>query len=249
MDCNCDSKVITVYKGFGTYWNGKSLLKVSFKSKLDLTGFSAIFKLGDISKTYTNIVDGFTIDLTKQETSTLPIGLNYGELIVVDNETNKKPFTTALPFEVKNWVSGDIHLDNFNLTIDTKIKKNKLEITVETANLAPEDIEKYIREHNESEEAHPYIQNLISEEVTARENADIDLQNQITEISILANGYIHEQGIASDEWVIEHNLGKFPSVSVVDSAESEIIAEIEYVNNNIVKVILKGASKGKAYLN
>lgn len=249
MDCNYENQVISVYQGFGTYWNGKSLLDVSFKSKLDLTGFSAIFKLGNISKTYENIINGFSIDLTKQETSTLPIGLNYGELIVIDNETHKRPFTTALPFEVKNWVSGDVHLDNFKVVVDTKIKRNKLEITVETPTIAPEDIQKYIREHNESEEAHPYIQGLISEEATTRENIDINLQTQINEIGVLARGYIHEQGIASDVWIIEHNLNKNPSVTVVDSAENEVVCEIEYINNNVVEVKLNGASKGKAYLN
>lgn len=249
MDCCCENQTITLYRGFGTHWNGKSLLEVSFKTKLDLAGFSAIFKIGDTTKTYTDIAEGFTIDLTKQETGALPVGLNYGELIIVDNESHKKPFTTALPFDVKNWVSGDIHLDNFSVVIDTKIKRNNLEIKVETPTIAPEDIEKYIQEHNEDEAAHPYIQGLISQEVTDRENADIDLQTQINEISVLARGYVHEQGIASDVWVIEHNLNKHPSVTIVDSAENEVVGEIEYINNNVVEVKLKGASKGKAYLN
>ena len=249
MDCNCDGQVITIYKGFGTYWNGNSLLEVSFKSKLDLTGFSAIFKIGDISKTYDNISDGFTIDLTKQETSVLPIGLNYGELIIIDNESHKKPFTTALPFEVKNWVSGDIHLDNFKVIVDTKIKRNNLEITIETPTIDPKDVEKYIKEHNESEEAHPYIQCLISQEVIDRENADVVLQNQINDIAVLANGYIHEQGVASAVWTIQHNLNKYPSVTVVDSSENEIVAEVEYIDKNNVKVTMIGASKGRAYLN
>lgn len=249
MNCCCENQTITLYRGFGTHWNGKSLLEVSFKTKLDLTGFSAIFKLGDTTKTYTDIAEGFTIDLTKQETGALPVGLNYGELIIVDNESHKKPFTTALPFDVKDWVSGDIHLDNFNIVIDTKIKRNNLEITIETPSFDPEEIEQYIRAHNEDEAAHPYIQGLISQEVTARENADVDLQTQINEISIQARGYVHEQGIASDVWVIEHNLNKHPSVTIVDSAENEVIGEIEYISNNIVEVKLKGASKGKAYLN
>lgn len=249
MDCCCDDKTISIYKGFSTRWNNKSLLEVSFKTKLDLTGFSAIFKIGETTKTYENIADGFEIDLTKEETGALPVGLNYGELIVVDNESHKKPFTTALPFDVKNWVSGDIHLDNFNVVIDTKIKRNNLEIKVETPTFDPEEIEKYIQEHNEDEAAHPYIQGLISQEAETRGNADIDLQTQINEIGVLARGYVHEQGIASDVWVIEHNLNKHPSVTIVDSAENEVVGEIEYISKDVVEVRLKGASKGKAYLN
>lgn len=249
MSCDCDGQVITIYKGFSTYWNGNSLVDVSFDSPIDMSGFSAIFKVGDISKTYENIADGFSVDLTKQETATLPVGLNYGELIIVDNETHKRPFTTALPLEVKNWVSGDIHLDNFKLTVNTKIKTNKLKITIETPRIDPKDIEKYIEEHNLSEEAHPYIRGLISQESETRELADNNLQTQINEIRTLAVGYVHEQGVASAVWTVQHNLNKYPSVTVVDSAENEIIAEVEYLNKNSVQITMTGASKGRAYLN
>lgn len=249
MDCCCEDKTITIYKGFATKWNGKSLLYVTFDTKIDLTGFSAIFKIGETEKTYTEIAEGFSIDLTKEETGALPVGLNYGELIIVDNETHKRPFTTALPFDVKTFVSGDIHLDGFSVDVKTKIKRNNLLINIETPGFNPADVEKYIEEHNLSEEAHPYIQGLISQEAETRGNADIDLQTQINEIGVLARGYVHEQGVASDVWTIEHNLNKHPSVTIVDSAENEVVGEIEYISKDVVEVRLKGASKGKAYLN
>lgn len=157
MDCCCDDKTITIYKGFPTKWNGRSLIDVSFDTPLDLTGFSAIFKIGETQKTYTDIAEGFSIDLTKEETAALPVGLNYGELIVVDNETHKRPFTTALPFNVLTFVEGDVHLDNYNATVTTKIKSVPLTIKIETAEIDPAVIEQYIEEHNLDEESHPYI--------------------------------------------------------------------------------------------
>ena len=157
MDCCSDNQTITIYKGFATHWNGSPLINVSFETSIDLTGFSAIFRIGETEKTYTDIANGFSIDLTKEETGALPVGLNYGELIVVDNETHKRPFTTALPFDVKTFVSGDIHLDNYNVNVTTKIKGVDLTINIETPSLNPEDVEKYIEEHNLDEEAHPYI--------------------------------------------------------------------------------------------
>lgn len=157
MDCCSDNQTITIYKGFATHWNGNPLINVSFDTSIDLTGFSAIFRIGETEKTYTDIAEGFSIDLTKEETGALPVGLNYGELIVVDNETHKKPFTTALPFDVKTFVSGDIHLDNYNVNVTTKIKGVDLKIKIETPSFNPEDVEKYIEEHNLDEEAHPYI--------------------------------------------------------------------------------------------
>ena len=249
MDCCSDNKTITIYKGFQTNWNGGHLINVSFNTYIDLTGFSAIFRIGETEKTYTYIADGFSIDLTKEETGALPVGLNYGELIVVDNETNKRPFTTALPFDVKTFVSGDIHLDNYNVNVTTKIKGVDLTINIETQSLNPEEIRKYIEEHNLDENAHPYIQGLIGQEAEAREIADGNLQTQINEISILANGYIHEQGVASAVWTVQHNLNKYPSVTVVDSAENVIVADVEYIDVNTVTITMNGASKGRAYLN
>lgn len=61
--------------------------------------------------------------------------------------------------------------------------------------------------------------------------------------------YIHEQGVASSEWVINHNLNKFPSVTVVDSADNEIIVGVRYVDANTCVIDLTSPFKGKAYLN
>lgn len=61
--------------------------------------------------------------------------------------------------------------------------------------------------------------------------------------------YIHEQGVASAVWTVQHNLNKYPSVTVVDSSENVIIADVEYVDVNTVKITMNGASKGRAYLN
>ena len=62
-----------------------------------------------------------------------------------------------MPFDVKTIVSGDIHLDNYNVNVTTKIKGVDLTINIETPSFNPEDVEKYIEEHNLDEEAHPYI--------------------------------------------------------------------------------------------
>lgn len=61
--------------------------------------------------------------------------------------------------------------------------------------------------------------------------------------------YIHEQGIASDTWEITHNLNKYPSVTLVDSANVMFQGEIHYIDENNCIVYMNGATKGKAYLN
>jgi hypothetical protein len=61
--------------------------------------------------------------------------------------------------------------------------------------------------------------------------------------------YIHTQSILSGTWVILHNLGKFPSVSVVDTGNSVILPNVQYDNNNQVTLIFGSPTSGKAYLN
>jgi len=50
-------------------------------------------------------------------------------------------------------------------------------------------------------------------------------------------------------WEVQHNLGKKPSVTVVDSGESVVVGEIEYINLNSVRLTFAGAFSGKAYFN
>lgn len=61
--------------------------------------------------------------------------------------------------------------------------------------------------------------------------------------------YIHTQMVPSREWIIAHNLGKFPSVAITDSAGSMVIGETEYVNRDSVKLTFSSAFAGYAYLN
>lgn len=68
-------------------------------------------------------------------------------------------------------------------------------------------------------------------------------------VTITAKTYIHEQGISSDTWEINHNLNKYPSVTVVDTAGTVFTAQVEYNDENTCTVYINGATKGKAYLN
>lgn len=75
----------------------------------------------------------------------------------------------------------------------------------------------------------------------------------VTVGGVIADGgdahYTHTQGVASAEWTVVHNLGKKPAVTVVDSADSYVIGEVVYLNNNSVKLKFSGAFSGKAYFN
>jgi hypothetical protein len=57
------------------------------------------------------------------------------------------------------------------------------------------------------------------------------------------------QGTPATTWTITHNLGKFPSVSVVDTADTQVYGDVEYIDDNSLRVTFSAAFGGKAYLN
>ena len=61
--------------------------------------------------------------------------------------------------------------------------------------------------------------------------------------------FLFVQSIASDVWEIKHDLNKYPSVTVVDSANSVVIGDIVYIDENNVRLTFSCAFSGKAYLN
>ena len=61
--------------------------------------------------------------------------------------------------------------------------------------------------------------------------------------------YMHNQNSAASTWNVTHNLGKYPSVSVVLSTGKQGIAEVDHINNNSLTISLMSAESGKAHLN
>lgn len=61
--------------------------------------------------------------------------------------------------------------------------------------------------------------------------------------------YTHNQGVATKIWVIEHNLGKIPSVTAFDTTEKPIIGQVVSLNNNKLELRFNIEIAGKAVLN
>ena len=183
MNCNCEEKALKIFKNYPTEWDSIPWLSILFESEaIDLTGFKATFILGDFQKEWTDLTDGIIINLTDEETGALPVGLNYATLIVEDTAGNSKPFSTAIPVEVLTWVEGDQELDTYNMTVNALLdNETQMVIRIETAKVSLDWVEEKIAEHNDSEEAHSYIQGRIDDEITARENADSALSDRIDE--------------------------------------------------------------------
>lgn len=60
--------------------------------------------------------------------------------------------------------------------------------------------------------------------------------------------YTHNQGSSSSTWTITHNLGYFPSVTVVDNGNNVVIGDVSYISANQVSISFSASFGGKAYL-
>lgn len=61
--------------------------------------------------------------------------------------------------------------------------------------------------------------------------------------------YVHAQAVPSADWIISHGLARYPSVTVVDSAGTTVIGNIEYLSANQVAIHFSAAFGGSAFLN
>ena len=66
--------------------------------------------------------------------------------------------------------------------------------------------------------------------------------------------YTHNQSSTSNTWTVTHNLHRFPSVTVVDSADTIVQGTVVYNSNKQLTItFFSGGSalafQGKAYLN
>ena len=63
------------------------------------------------------------------------------------------------------------------------------------------------------------------------------------------SSFTYTQGVAEDTWNIQHNMGKFPSITVIDTANTVVTGQYTYIDNNNITLTFSVAFAGKAYLN
>ena len=61
--------------------------------------------------------------------------------------------------------------------------------------------------------------------------------------------FVFTQATAASVWYVEHNLEKYPSVTVVDSGENVVYGEVTYDDINNLTITFSSAFSGKAYIN
>ena len=61
--------------------------------------------------------------------------------------------------------------------------------------------------------------------------------------------FVFTQGVPATVWNIQHNLNNFPSVSVVDTANTVVNSQVNYIDKNNITINNTAQFAGKAYLN
>lgn len=74
------------------------------------------------------------------------------------------------------------------------------------------------------------------------------LPEHLSSSIIMGASYVHDQIAASGTWHINHNLGIYPTVFVIDSGGTVVMGDVSYADANNVTISFTPIFSGKAYL-
>lgn len=95
----------------------------------------------------------------------------------------------------------------------------------------------------------PYLEKGVRNGVATLDEDGLVPIEQLPEILGNDKFHKHEQIVVSNSWLINHNLNKKPSVTVTDTADTEISGSVTYLNDITLKINFNAPVKGFAYLN
>ena len=76
-----------------------------------------------------------------------------------------------------------------------------------------------------------------------------DVMNFTLASAVEDKTFVFSQAVPSLQWTVQHNLEKFPSITVIDSGNTVVIGKYTYIDNNNVILNFSALFAGKAYLN
>lgn len=131
---------ITIIKGDDTNFIDDQFIVIHFKTDIDMSGFKAIFSLGEVKLTYGELSSKrIEIILSKEITSELETGKQFGELKLIDTKNRVRTITSVIPFLVQKTVNSSPTYINNTLEFVTELNNEYIEIIMETAGLTVTD--------------------------------------------------------------------------------------------------------------
>lgn len=95
----------------------------------------------------------------------------------------------------------------------------------------------------------PIVSGGVSGDIVVLNASGFALDSGLKIADIQDKNYVHEQLSSSSFWTVNHNLGKFPSVTVVDSGGTVVIGDITYIDQESLTISFSSAFAGVAYIN
>ena len=212
---------IKLFKGDDTDFNDGEFLIIRLETDTTLDGFKASFRLGSFVQEFADLTSKtLRVVIPHEITKQFPIGNLNGTLRLEDSLGRYQTITNTIPFAITKEV---FTREPQEIVLPTP---ENYPVTI-TLSLISGDYENFVNK--------PSINGMtLSGNKTSEE---------------LKLAFVYEQGEASDIWEITHNMDKYPSVTVVDSANTVVIGHITYIDRNQLIVRFNGTFKGKAYLN
>jgi len=148
-------------------------------------------------------------------------------------------------------INGNIKIDGIETTVYTHPSTHPASIIVEdSTHRFVTDAEKDT--WNNKQDSLGYTPENIANKGVANGYASLDSNGKIPLSQIpdaTFNTYTYYQITPSDNWVIKHNLNRYPSVTIVDSSGNVVVGEVKYIDNNTINISFVGVFAGTAYLN
>ena len=98
----------------------------------------------------------------------------------------------------------------------------------------------------------PNFYNAVLQHISSNGDIEEDSDYFITLVQPFENKvnfYTHTQNVASATWYVNHNLNKYPSVTVTLPTGQVGVADVTYTDTNNLIITFAGDESGKAYIN
>jgi len=93
------------------------------------------------------------------------------------------------------------------------------------------------------------VENNVFDVTTEVTKNVVEVNPSTSIVAVDQTTYTHDQSIPSATWTIAHNLGRYPSVTVVTSAGDTVLGSVRYDSADQITLTFAGAFAGKAHLN
>lgn len=113
--------------------------------------------------------------------------------------------------------------------------------------------------NNQSNVCNPTNQVINNYQITVLQDASWgsisgNIQNQTDLWNIITNlyvrdHYVHTQSVPSTTWTVNHNMGKNPSVSIVNSSGEQVFSDVDHISVNQLVITFSFPFAGIAYMN